>query len=107
MLLVVVTGWLDRREREAIAYLVEENRRLHRHGEVKGVLKAKVVGVDSFSQQHAIDRLQSFIDEVKAASPTTKVIVPKALEPFQIDALLRSADTPGLYAAGHFGLTRG
>ena len=43
----------------------------------------------SFSQQHAIDRLQSFIDEVKAASPTTKVIVPKALEPIQIDAVLR------------------
>jgi hypothetical protein len=30
MLLMVVTGWLDRRERDAIAYLVEENRLLHR-----------------------------------------------------------------------------
>jgi hypothetical protein len=30
MLLMVVTGWLDRREREAIAYLVEENRLLYR-----------------------------------------------------------------------------
>jgi putative transposase len=30
MLLLVVTGWLDRRERDAIAYLIEENRLLHR-----------------------------------------------------------------------------
>ena len=26
MVLGVLTGWLDRREREAIAYLIEENR---------------------------------------------------------------------------------
>jgi hypothetical protein len=25
MLLMVVTGWLDHREREALAYLIEEN----------------------------------------------------------------------------------
>jgi hypothetical protein len=30
MLLLVLTGWLDRREREAIAYLMEENRLLRR-----------------------------------------------------------------------------
>ena len=30
MLLMVVTGWLDRREREVLAYLIEENRRLRR-----------------------------------------------------------------------------
>ena len=30
MLLLVLTGWLDRREREAIAYLIEENRVLRR-----------------------------------------------------------------------------
>jgi putative transposase len=30
MVLSVVTGWLDRREREAIAYLIEENRLLRR-----------------------------------------------------------------------------
>src|SRR6478672_12097465 len=30
MLLLVLTGWLERREREAIAYLIEENRRLRR-----------------------------------------------------------------------------
>jgi hypothetical protein len=29
MLLLVVTGWLERRERDAIAYLIEENRLLH------------------------------------------------------------------------------
>jgi hypothetical protein len=28
MVLGVLTGWLDRREREAIAYLIEENRLL-------------------------------------------------------------------------------
>ena len=32
-----------------------------------------------YTQQPAIDRLQSFLDEVKAASPSTKVIVPKYL----------------------------
>jgi len=31
MVLDVLTGWLDRREREAIAYLIEENRLLRRH----------------------------------------------------------------------------
>ena len=30
MVLGVLTGWLDRREREAIAYLTEENRLLRR-----------------------------------------------------------------------------
>ena len=30
MLLMVLTGWLDRREREALAHLVEENRLLRR-----------------------------------------------------------------------------
>src|SRR6476660_10522719 len=30
MLLGVLTGWLDRREREAVAYLIEENRLLRR-----------------------------------------------------------------------------
>jgi hypothetical protein len=30
MLLLVVTGWLDRREREMLAYLIEENRVLRR-----------------------------------------------------------------------------
>ena len=30
MLLIVLTGWLERREREALAYLIEENRLLRR-----------------------------------------------------------------------------
>src|SRR5580765_6646376 len=30
MLLIALTGWLDRRERQAIAYLIEENRPLRR-----------------------------------------------------------------------------
>jgi hypothetical protein len=29
-MLLLVTGWLDRRERDAVAYLMEENRLLHR-----------------------------------------------------------------------------
>jgi L-ascorbate metabolism protein UlaG (beta-lactamase superfamily) len=36
------------------------------------------------SQQPAIQRLQSFIDEVKEASPKTKVIVPKYFDPIAI-----------------------
>jgi hypothetical protein len=36
------------------------------------------------SQQPAIDRLQSFLDEVKEASPKTKVIVPKYFDPITI-----------------------
>ena len=31
MVLAVVTGWLDRQERQAVAYLIEENRILRRH----------------------------------------------------------------------------
>ena len=31
MVLAVVTGWLDRQERQALAYLMEENRVLRRH----------------------------------------------------------------------------
>jgi hypothetical protein len=30
LVLLILTGWLERREREAIAYLVEENRCLRR-----------------------------------------------------------------------------
>src|SRR6202521_5812614 len=30
MALIALTGWLDRREREAVAYLIEENRLLRR-----------------------------------------------------------------------------
>lgn len=30
LLLMVLTGWLERREREALAYLIEENRLLRR-----------------------------------------------------------------------------
>jgi L-ascorbate metabolism protein UlaG (beta-lactamase superfamily) len=36
------------------------------------------------SQQPALDRLQSFIAEVKAASPETKVIVPEYFKPIRI-----------------------
>ena len=36
------------------------------------------------SQQPAIDALQSFVQEVKAASPQTKVIVPKYFEPISL-----------------------
>jgi hypothetical protein len=31
IVLGVITGWLDRREREAVAYLIAENRLLRRH----------------------------------------------------------------------------
>ena len=30
LLLLAITGWLDRQEREAMAYLIEENRLLRR-----------------------------------------------------------------------------
>lgn len=39
------------------------------------------------SQQPAIDRLQSFISEVKAASPHSDVIVPRYFEPIAVSAL--------------------
>jgi hypothetical protein len=35
MVLGVLTGWLDRREREAVAYLIEENRLLRRQLEIR------------------------------------------------------------------------
>jgi L-ascorbate metabolism protein UlaG (beta-lactamase superfamily) len=38
----------------------------------------------SVSQQPAIDRLQSFVAEVKAVSPETKVIVPEYFQPVSI-----------------------
>jgi hypothetical protein len=38
------------------------------------------------SQQSAIDALQSFIQEITAASPKTKVIVPKYFEPIPLEA---------------------
>ncbi len=37
------------------------------------------------SQQPAIDRLQSFIQEVRAASPKSKVIIPKYFEPMALE----------------------
>lgn len=41
------------------------------------------------SQQPAIDRLQSFIAEVKAASPHTQVIVPKYFDPVMVESSSR------------------
>jgi hypothetical protein len=38
------------------------------------------------SQQPAVDRLQSFIEEVKTASPNTRVIVPRYFEPIPVPA---------------------
>jgi len=37
------------------------------------------------SQQVSVDALQSFLEEMKAASPTTKVIVPKYFEPIVLE----------------------
>jgi hypothetical protein len=46
------------------------------------------------SQQPAIDRLQSFLAEVKAASPNTRVAVPKYFESIVIraDQILPSSE---------------
>ena len=41
---------------------------------------------DDLSQQPAIDRLQSFTAEVKAASPRTQVIVPEYFKPIRVPA---------------------
>jgi L-ascorbate metabolism protein UlaG (beta-lactamase superfamily) len=38
-----------------------------------------------FSQKHAVDRLQSFVEEVKAVSPNTRVIVPEHFRPIVIE----------------------
>ncbi len=45
----------------------------------------------SASQQRAIQRVQSFVAEVKAASPHTQVIVPKYFEPIVVKARNRAA----------------
>jgi L-ascorbate metabolism protein UlaG (beta-lactamase superfamily) len=37
-----------------------------------------------FSQKHAVDRLQSFVEEIKAVSPGAQVIVPEHLKPIVI-----------------------
>ena len=39
------------------------------------------------SQQPALDALKSFVEEIQAASPKTKVIVPKYFEPIHLDSL--------------------
>lgn len=39
----------------------------------------------SYSQQPAVDRLQSFIAEVKAASPNTRVVIPEYFVPIALD----------------------
>lgn len=40
------------------------------------------------SQQSAVDALQSFVNEIKTASPKTKVIIPKYFESIRLDAVL-------------------
>jgi len=47
----------------------------------------------SVSQQPAVDRLQSFIAEVKAASPNTRVIVPEYFKPISLDAPAKATET--------------
>jgi L-ascorbate metabolism protein UlaG (beta-lactamase superfamily) len=42
------------------------------------------------SQQPAIDRLQSFLAEVKSASPSTRVIVPEYFKPIALDAVAKA-----------------
>jgi hypothetical protein len=37
------------------------------------------------SQEPAIDALQSFVQEVEAASPNTNVIIPKYFEPIGLE----------------------
>ena len=37
------------------------------------------------SQQPAVDRLQSFIEEIKAVSPRTRVIVPEYFKPIRLE----------------------
>ena len=41
------------------------------------------------SQQPALDALQAFVQEIKAASPKTKVIVPRYFEPIALDAVAK------------------
>ncbi|HYL86192.1 MAG TPA: MBL fold metallo-hydrolase [Candidatus Angelobacter sp.] len=43
------------------------------------------------SQQASIDALQSFLEEMKAASPKTKVTVPKYFEPIQLEPIVKYA----------------
>jgi L-ascorbate metabolism protein UlaG (beta-lactamase superfamily) len=50
-----------------------------------------------FSQQHAVDRVQSFVQEIKAVSPNTRVIVPEHWKPVVIDPKYR----PGAFARPH------
>ena len=45
MVLGVLTGWLDRREREAIAYLIEENRLLRRQLGGRGCVLRTTIAV--------------------------------------------------------------
>ena len=47
----------------------------------------------SVSQQPAVDRLQSFIAEVKAASPDTRVIVPEYFKPISLEAFVRAPNS--------------
>jgi L-ascorbate metabolism protein UlaG (beta-lactamase superfamily) len=44
-----------------------------------------------FSQQHAVDRVQSFVAEIKAVSPNTRVIVPEHFKP-----IVLAPEGPGL-----------
>ena len=41
------------------------------------------------SQQPAMDALKSFVQEVRLASPKTKVIVPKYFEPIELETTVR------------------
>jgi hypothetical protein len=42
------------------------------------------------SQQSSVDALQSFVQEVRSASPNTKVVVPKYFEPIQLQEVRKS-----------------
>jgi len=39
----------------------------------------------SVSQEPAVRRLQSFLDEIKSASPKTRVIVPEYFKPIELE----------------------
>ena len=56
-LLLAVTGWVDRREREALAYLIEENRFL-RQQMGGGALSTVHVPADGWDRNGKVDMMK-------------------------------------------------
>jgi hypothetical protein len=95
LLLVAVTGWLDRREREALAYLIEESRLLRRQvGRRRLRLTDEFLTTDVWTWRGVVTFYTVFVMELASRRVQAPGSTPHPDDPFmnQVGRTLTIAD---------------